>query len=47
VLQVEPSRFVTKDWIDIKYGEALHLQKVRDAFWDELSVLVQRSLAAR
>ncbi|MBL7199587.1 MAG: hypothetical protein ISS56_05520 [Anaerolineae bacterium] len=47
VLQVEPARSATKDRINVGYGEALHLQKVRDAFWNELCLLVQHRLAIR
>ena len=36
VLQVEPTRYVNKDWVLVGYREALHLQKVRDSFFSEL-----------
>jgi hypothetical protein len=36
VLQVEPERFSTKDSVELGIDEALHVEKVRDRFFEEL-----------
>ena len=40
-LQVEPKRHMTKDRLSVDYWEALHIEKVRNKFFTELSKLVQ------
>lgn len=40
VLQVESSRYMTRDAITINYREALHIEKVRDAFFARLRQVV-------
>jgi len=35
-LQVEPRRFMTKDTVTIEYDEALHIETVRNEFFDEI-----------
>ncbi len=41
VLQVEPERFKTKDRIEVGYQEALHLEKVRNEFFNELGRMIE------
>ena len=40
-LQVEPKRYMAKDKITINYQEALHIQKIRNEFFEELKEIVQ------
>lgn len=42
-LQVEPERFMLKDEAVIEHGEALHVQWVRDRFFERLRALVAAS----
>lgn len=42
VLQVEPIRYQNKDWTIVDYQEALHIEKVRQAFFHELGKLIER-----
>jgi len=42
VLQVEPARHMLKDKCTIKCQEALHVEKVRNEFYDHLIRLVQK-----
>ena len=42
VLQVEPERFKEKDKCTVDYQEALHIEKVRNAFYDRLRMLVSK-----
>ena len=42
-LQVEPERFMFKDEAVIEHREALHVQWVRDRFFERLRVLVEAS----
>lgn len=43
-LQVEPSRYMTKDKIRVGYQEARHIERVRNRFFDQLNTLVQARL---
>ena len=43
-LQVEPERFKKKDRCSVGYREALHIEKVRDAFFAEIRRIVQKRL---
>jgi len=40
-LQVEPRRYRTKDRITVDYHEALHIERIRNGFFDELNRIVQ------
>jgi len=40
-LQVEPERFKTKDRIVVDYQEALHIEKVRNEFFNELGRMIE------
>ena len=40
-LQVEPKRYMVKDNITVNYQEALHIQKIRNEFFEELKEIVQ------
>ena len=40
-LQVEPLRYQNKDRITIDYREALHIEKVRNRFWDEIRIIIE------
>jgi hypothetical protein len=42
VLQVEPEEHMTRDRCHIDYLEALHVEKVRDRFFDELALLLEK-----
>jgi hypothetical protein len=42
VLQVEPERHKTKDRCVIEYQEALHIEKARNLFFDQLDVLLKK-----
>lgn len=42
VLQVEPARHMLKDKCTIKYQEALHVEKVRNEFYDHFIRLVSK-----
>jgi len=42
-LQVEPKRLMTKDRIFINYDEALHIEKVRNVFFDEIKRIILRN----
>jgi hypothetical protein len=44
-LQVEPERFKTRDCISIGYQEAVHIQKVRDKFFGELTRVIENRVA--
>lgn len=45
VLQVEPNRYMTLDKTPpINYEEALHIEKIRDEFFSELSKLIQKRI---
>ncbi len=44
VLQVEPARYRTQDRALITYGEALHMERIRDRFYAEIRLLVQDRL---
>jgi hypothetical protein len=35
-LQVEPERFSTKDSVELSFSEALHVEEIRDIFFEEL-----------
>jgi hypothetical protein len=39
-LQVEPDRFKDRDWVDLAYDEALEIERVRNAFFNELKTRV-------
>jgi len=41
-LQVEPDRHKTKDSLLVGYQEALHLQKIRDVFFNELRKVIEK-----
>ena len=41
-LQVQPDRFKHKDRAKLDYREALHIQKIRNAFFDQLQELIHR-----
>jgi hypothetical protein len=41
-LQVEPKKHLTRDKCHIDYLEALHVEKVRNRFFDELTTLLQK-----
>jgi hypothetical protein len=43
-LQVEPARFADKDEAIIEHHEALHVQKVRNLFFERLTEIVQSLL---
>lgn len=43
-VQVEPERYKTKDRCSVSYQEALHIEKVRDAFFAEVRRIVQKRL---
>jgi len=43
-LQVEPIRHMRKDQVRIEYGEALHIEKVRGRFFNEIECLLQKRL---
>jgi len=40
-LQIEPERYKTKDKVIISFQEALHIEKIRNQFFDELRRVVQ------
>jgi hypothetical protein len=40
VLQVEPERFMLQDKCTVDFSEALHVEKVRNAFYDRLQMLI-------
>jgi hypothetical protein len=40
-LQVEPKRYMTKDKISVNYQEALHIEKTRNVFFNELKRIIQ------
>lgn len=42
VLQVEPEEHMTRDRCRIDHQEALHVEMVRDRFFDELAALVEK-----
>jgi hypothetical protein len=42
VLQVEPERFMVEDKCTIDFQEAIHVEKVRNAFYDRLRMLVSK-----
>lgn len=44
VIQIEPGRSKTKDSVLINMDEALHIERVRDRFFDELPGIVQKHL---
>jgi hypothetical protein len=41
-LQVEPERYKQQDKATLAYAEALHIQKIRDAFYSQLEGLLHR-----
>ena len=41
VLQIEPERYKTKDKVIISFQEALHIEKIRNQFFDELRRMVR------
>ena len=41
VLQIEPKRHKTKDKVIVRFQEALHIEKIRNQFFDELRRMVQ------
>ena len=43
-LQVEPSRYAFQDQVDVGYAEALHLQKVRNRFFQDLEDVVHEQI---
>ncbi len=43
-LQVEPERFKHKDKILIKYKESLHIEKVRNEFFNRISKLLKNEI---
>jgi hypothetical protein len=44
-LQVEPSRFQTKDTCLVEYNEAIHLEKVKRQYFIQLNQLIQEALS--
>ena len=40
-LQVEPERYMTKDRATVSYQEALHIEGIRNQFFDELNTIIQ------
>ena len=46
-LQVEPRRYMTKDKVRVGYQEALHIESVRNRFFDQLTKLLQARLGNR
>jgi hypothetical protein len=46
-LQVEPRRHMTKDKVRVGYQEALHIERVRNRFFDQLNKLLQARLGSR
>jgi len=46
-LQVEPRRYMTKDKVRVGYQEALHIERVRNGFFDQLNKLLQTWLESR
>jgi hypothetical protein len=42
VLQIEPERYKTKDRAIVSHQEALHIEQVRNQFFDELKRMIQR-----
>jgi hypothetical protein len=45
VLQVEPTRHMTRDQVVVDYAEALHLQHSRDLFFRRVKELLERQLS--
>jgi len=43
-LQVEPARFMYQDMCSVDYHEALHIEKIRNEFFNELRKLIQNRL---
>ena len=43
-LQVEPIRYLTRDRCRIDYGEALHVEKIRNQFIEQLRTLLRKRL---
>ena len=41
VLQVEPDRYMTRDKCRINYAEALHVEKIRNNFFKQLTALLR------
>ena len=46
-LQVEPKRYMTKDKVRVGYQEALHIERVRNRFFYQLSKLLQARMGSR
>jgi hypothetical protein len=46
-LQVEPIRHMTKDRISVDYLEALHIERVRNNFFNQLKKLIKNLIASR
>ena len=42
VLQIEPEKFLLKDKCTVDFVEALHIEKVRNAFYDRFRMLVSK-----
>ncbi|MBW2061052.1 MAG: hypothetical protein JRI95_05735 [Deltaproteobacteria bacterium] len=41
-LQIEPKRYMTKDRVRVSYEEALHIEKIRNKFFNVLKEIVQK-----
>ena len=42
VLQIEPERYKTKDKVIVSSQEALHIEKIRNQFFDELKRMIRK-----
>ena len=43
-LQIEPSRYMTKDSASVSYQEALHIEEIRNEFFSRLKEIIQKRL---
>lgn len=46
-LQVEPKRYMNKDKVFISYQEALHIENIKNRFFDALTNIVQKRISYR
>jgi len=44
VLQIEPKRYITRDTVSISYQEALHIEMIRNEFFNGLKKIIQEGL---
>ena len=44
VLQIEPKRYITRDTVSVSYQEALHIEMIRNEFFNGLKKIIQEGL---